>query len=107
MGARVLLWMRAALSLSRQAIAFSILTTGMALGASEDREMKYHPGHYVAIQASESVEDIRHLDERPLHPAKNEEPWLVKRNVSFDMDSIICNMYFWISKTTHARFNAV
>ena len=56
-------------------IALSILVIGMALGASEDREMKYHPGHYVAIQASESVEDIRHLDERAVRGVIKRYTW--------------------------------
>lgn len=56
-------------------IALSILATWMALGASEDREMKYHPGHYVAIQASESVEDIRHLDERAVRGVIKRYTW--------------------------------
>ena len=56
-------------------IALVILVAWMAMGASDDSKMKYHPGHYVAIQASESVEDIRHLEERALRGVIKRYTW--------------------------------
>ncbi len=56
-------------------ISLLITAALIALGASRDMKTKYHPGHYVAIQASENVQDIRHLDEKALRGVIKRYTW--------------------------------